>query len=88
MCPFNLIQLKNCTKKQKRRNEKKMAHMVDLLIDFLILVIAAVIGFGIFYATSTSGWDETVVAIWGYIPLIFIAVGCIALIVKVKTTGK
>jgi membrane protein YdbS with pleckstrin-like domain len=62
--------------------------MTDILIDFLILIIAAVIGFGIFYATSTSGWDLTVVAIWNYVPLVFIAVGIIALVVKLKYMGK
>ena len=65
-----------------------MPHMVDLLVDFLILVIAAVIGFGIFYATSTSGWSPTVVAIWDYLPLVFIAVGVVALVIKLKYMGK
>jgi hypothetical protein len=62
--------------------------MVDLLVDFLILVIAAVIGFGIFYATSTSGWNNSVVAIWNYVPLVFIAVGVVALVIKLKYMGK
>jgi hypothetical protein len=61
--------------------------MVDLLVDMVILILSAVIGFGIFYATSTSGWNATVVTIWDYIPLVFIAVGIIALVVKIKTTG-
>jgi len=64
-----------------------MVHMVDLLVDMVILILSAVIGFGIFYATSTSGWNATVVTIWDYIPLVFIAVGIIALVVKIKTTG-
>jgi hypothetical protein len=66
---------------------KKMASMIDLLVDMVILILAAVIGFGIFYATSTSGWDATVVTLWGYIPLVFIAVGVIALVVKLKVMG-
>jgi Na+/serine symporter len=66
---------------------KKMASMVDLLVDFVILILAAVIGFGIFYATSTSGWDGTVVTLWGYVPLVFIMVGVVALIVKIKFIG-
>jgi hypothetical protein len=66
---------------------KKMVDMVDLLVDFVILIIAAVIGFGIFYATSTSGWSTTVIAIWGYIPLVFIAVGILVLLVKIKVIG-
>jgi len=63
-------------------------HMVDLLVDMVILILSAVIGFGIFYATSTSGWNATVVTIWDYVPLVFIAVGIIALVVKIKTTGR
>jgi hypothetical protein len=62
--------------------------MVDLLVDMVILILSAVIGFGIFYATSTSGWNATVVTIWDYVPLVFIAVGIIALVVKIKTTGR
>jgi hypothetical protein len=65
-----------------------MADIVDVLVDFLILVISAVIGFGIFYATSTSGWSLTVVAIWDYVPLVFIAVGIVALVIKLKYIGK
>jgi hypothetical protein len=65
-----------------------MADIVDILVDFLILVISAVIGFGIFYATSTSGWSLTVVAIWDYVPLVFIAVGIVALVIKLKYIGK
>ena len=64
-----------------------MADIVDLLIDFVILIVAAVIGFGIFYATSTSGWNATVIAVWAYIPLVFIFVGIVALIVKIKVAG-
>lgn len=61
--------------------------MIDILVDMVVLVLAAVIGFGIFYATSTSGWNATVITLWGYIPLIFILVGIVALIVKVKIVG-
>ena len=61
--------------------------MVDILVDFVILILAAVVGFGIFYATNTTGWNATVVTIWAYIPLVFILVGIIALIVKVKVIG-
>jgi hypothetical protein len=64
-----------------------MADMVDIFIDFMILIIAAVVGFGIFYATSTSGWSGTVVAIWDYVPLAFIAIGIIGLIIKIKAIG-
>jgi hypothetical protein len=65
-----------------------MADIVDILVDFLILVISAVIGFGVFYSTSTSGWSLTVVAIWDYVPLVFIAVGIVALVIKLKYIGK
>jgi hypothetical protein len=61
--------------------------LIDLLIDMVILILATVVGFGIYYATSTSGWDPTVVTLWGYIPLVFIFVGIIALIAKIKVVG-
>jgi hypothetical protein len=61
--------------------------IVDILVDFLVLVISAVIGFGIFYSTSTSGWSTVVVSIWQYVPLVFIACGIIILIAKVKFVG-
>jgi hypothetical protein len=63
-----------------------MVDVVDLLVDFVILILAAVIGFAIFYATDTSGWDATVVTIWGLLPLAFIGIGIIALVVKLKYT--
>ena len=65
-----------------------MPSLVDVLVDMVILILSAVIGFGIFYATNTTGWDATVVTLWDYIPLVFIFVGVIALIMKIKITGK
>jgi hypothetical protein len=65
------------------RNSEKM-DIVDLLVDFLILILAAVIGFAIFYATDTSGWDATVVTIWSLLPLAFIGIGIVALVIKLK----
>jgi hypothetical protein len=61
--------------------------MIDLLVDMVILILSAVIGFGIFYATSTSGWNATVITVWGYIPLVFIMVGILVLLVKLKIVG-
>lgn len=61
-----------------------MVDIIDLFVDFIILVLAAVIGFAIFYATNTSGWNATVVTIWGLLPLAFIGIGIIALIIKLK----
>lgn len=58
------------------------------MVDFVILVLAAVIGFAVFYATDTSGWDATVVTIWGLLPLAFIGIGILALIVKIKYIKK
>jgi hypothetical protein len=54
------------------------------MVDFVILVLAAVIGFAIFYATDTSGWDATVISIWNLLPLAFIGIGILALIIKLK----
>jgi hypothetical protein len=64
-----------------------MSDIIDLFVDMLILIFCAVIGFAVFYATSTSGWSTLVTAIWVYVPLVFIAVGIIALIVKLKVVG-
>jgi hypothetical protein len=61
--------------------------MIDLLVDMVILILSAVIGFGIFYATSTSGWNATVITVWGYIPLVFVMVGILVLLVKLKIVG-
>jgi hypothetical protein len=52
------------------------------------LILAAVIGFAIFYATNTTGWNSTVVTIWGLLPLAFIGIGIIALVIKLKYTKK
>ena len=64
-----------------------MVEFVDVLVDMFILIIAAVIGFGLFYSVSTSGWNTTVVTLWGYIPLVFIGVGIIGLVLKIKYIG-
>jgi len=61
--------------------------MIDVLVDMVILILSAVIGFGIFYATSTSGWNATVITVWGYIPLVFVMVGILVLLVKLKIVG-
>jgi hypothetical protein len=62
--------------------------IIDLFVDFVILILAAVIGFAIFYATNTSGWNATVVTIWGLMPLAFIGIGVVALVVKLKYTKR
>jgi len=61
-----------------------MVDVIDLMIDFVILIFAAVIGFAIFYATNTSGWNATVVSIWSLLPLVFIGMGILVLIIKLK----
>ena len=61
-----------------------MTDIIDLFIDFVILILAAVIGFAIFYATNTTGWNATVVTIWALLPLAFIGIGIIALVIKLK----
>jgi len=65
-----------------------MVDIIDLMVDFVILVLAAVIGFAIFYATNTTGWDATVVSIWALLPLAFIGIGVLALIIKIKYIKK
>jgi peptidoglycan/LPS O-acetylase OafA/YrhL len=58
------------------------------MVDFVILVLAAVIGFAVFYATNTTGWDATVISIWKLLPLAFIGIGILALVVKIKYFKK
>jgi hypothetical protein len=65
-----------------------MVDIIDMAVDFLVLVIFAVVGFAIFYATNTSGWSTTVIAIWGLLPVAFIGIGILTLIVKVKYIKK
>jgi uncharacterized membrane protein YphA (DoxX/SURF4 family) len=65
-----------------------MVDIIDLFVDFVILILAAVIVFAIFYATNTSGWNATVVTIWGLVPLAFIGIGILALIIKLKYMKK
>jgi hypothetical protein len=54
------------------------------MVDFVILVLSAVIGFAIYYATNTTGWSSMVVSIWNLLPLAFIGIGVLALIIKIK----
>lgn len=58
--------------------------IIDLAVDFMILILSAVIGFALYYATDTSGWDATVVTLWGLLPIAFIGIGVLVLIVKLK----
>lgn len=62
-------------------------NIIDLFVDFLMLILFAVVGFGIYYATNTTAWDATTKSIWGFIPLVFIAIGIVALVIKVKSIG-
>jgi hypothetical protein len=65
-----------------------MVDIIDLMVDFVIIVLSAIIGFAIYYATNTTGWDSTVVSIWSLLPLAFIGIGILALIVKLKYMKK
>jgi hypothetical protein len=58
--------------------------IVDLAVDFMILILSAVLGFALYYATNTTGWDATVVTLWGLLPIAFIGIGVLALVIKVK----
>jgi hypothetical protein len=62
--------------------------IIDLAVDFMILVLAAVLGFALYYATNTSGWDATVVTLWGLLPIAFIGIGVLVLVVKLKYMKK
>lgn len=56
----------------------------DLLIDMLIVVVGAVVGFGVFYGVDTALWSDQVKLIWNFVPLVFIAGAIIILILKLK----
>jgi hypothetical protein len=58
--------------------------IVDLAVDFMILILSAVLGFALYYATNTTGWNATVVTLWGLLPIAFIGIGVLALVIKVK----
>lgn len=58
--------------------------IIDLAVDFMILILAAVLGFALYYATDTSGWDATVITLWGLLPIAFIGIGVLVLVVKLK----
>lgn len=62
--------------------------IIDLAVDFMILVLAAVLGFALYYATNTTGWDATVVTLWGLLPIAFIGIGVLVLVVKLKYMKK
>jgi hypothetical protein len=61
-----------------------MVDIVDLAVDFMILVLSAVIGFALYYGVNTTLWDATVRTLWGLLPVAFIGIGVLALIIKVK----
>jgi hypothetical protein len=63
-------------------------NIVDIFVDFLILILSAVIGFAIFYGANTTGWNATVITLWNLLPLAFIGIGIVALVVKLKYMGK
>jgi hypothetical protein len=58
--------------------------IIDLAVDFMILVLSAVLGFALYYATNTTGWNATVVTLWGLLPIAFIGIGVLVLVVKLK----
>jgi hypothetical protein len=58
--------------------------IVDLAVDFMILILAAVMGFALYYATNTTGWSSTVLTMWNLVPVAFIGIGVLALIIKIK----
>jgi hypothetical protein len=62
--------------------------IIDLAVDFMILILAAILGFALYYATNTSGWDATVVTMWGLLPIAFIGIGVLVLVVKLKYMKK
>jgi len=62
--------------------------IIDLAVDFMILILSAVIGFALYYATNTTGWASIVVTMWGLLPIAFIGIGVLVLVVKLKYMKK
>lgn len=60
--------------------------IIDLAVDFMILILCAVLGFALYYSTNTTGWDTIVVTLWGLLPIAFIGIGVLALVIKLKYT--
>ena len=58
--------------------------VIDLAVDFMILILSAIMGFALYYATNTTGWDATVQTMWKLLPIAFIGIGVLILIVKLK----
>jgi hypothetical protein len=65
-----------------------LVDIIDIAVDFLILILCAVIGFAVYYGTNTTGWGSTVLSLWGLLPLAFIGIGIIALVVKLKIAKR
>jgi hypothetical protein len=62
--------------------------IIDLAVDFMILILSAIMGFALYYATNTTGWDATVKTMWNLLPIAFIGIGVLILIVKLKYIKK
>jgi len=60
--------------KSQKISESLAKMAIGLGVGLVMLVIFIVIAFGVFYGANTSGWNSTVIQIWGYIPQIVVAV--------------
>ena len=56
-----------------------------LFKTIVLLAVLIPIGFSIFYGVSTTGWDDNVVLLWGFIPLLILVAAIWGLI---KSVGK
>jgi hypothetical protein len=56
-----------------------------LFKTIVLMAVLIPIGFSIFYGVSTTGWDENVTLLWGFVPLLILVAAIWGLI---KSVGK
>ena len=54
-----------------------------LFKTIVLLAVLIPIGFSIFYGVTTTGWDDNVVLLWGFIPLLILVAAIWGLIKSV-----
>lgn len=55
-----------------------MASVSDVFKTILMASILLPVGFGVFFASNTTGWDATTLLAWAVIP----AIGVVAVVLK------
>jgi len=63
----------------------KRGEIGGLFKTIVLMAVLIPIGFSIFYGVSTTGWDENVTLLWGFVPLLILVAAIWGLI---KSVGK